>query len=175
MSRVGYFDLIKTNRLNAVHFIVNYGVPRFSEIDRYNILLNSQIINYFEDATGIFMSSLIKDGVIDSLQEKGVSVAIYDYAVKMRSPIRPKDEMSIALRPTSFKFGLLEFEQSLMVNGKVKAHGRINHVLVEAKTMARVYPIPDFIQKEIDNVFRVFKEQEVYVRESELEHTSNSV
>ena len=157
MDRPSCFDFAEFNREKSKCFIVNYGSPRFSEVDRYKMLWNGHIINYFEDATETMFSNLVQKKITSALhEEKGVLVAICDYTVKMRSPVAAKDNMSVVLRPLSFKYGIVEFEQALMVEGKVKFYGKINYILVDAKTMTRLYPVPEYVKKEMDNMFAVF-------------------
>lgn len=151
------YEMITYHRRSERYFVVEYGPPRFSELDSYAIMWNGHFVNYFENAR----QQLGRVTGLNSrlLEEYGFQIPIHSYTVKMRKPVEANDVMRVAVRPLQFKGGLLEFEHLMLVNGEVRATGTTNHAVIEMKTRSIVFPVPQLVTEIIARVFKPFKEE----------------
>ena len=149
------FEMLTFRRETAKYFVVNYGPPRFSELDSYAIMWNGHFVNYFENAR----QQLGKNTDLNSrlLEEYGFQIPIHSYQVKLRKPIEANDEMRVAVRPPHFKGGLLEFEHLMMVGTEIRATGTTTHAVIDMKTRSIAFPMPELVFQVVNRVFTPFQ------------------
>lgn len=153
------FELVTFRRETAKYFLVDYGPPRFNELDSYAIMWNGHFVNYFENAR----QQLAKYTELNTtlLESYGFQVPIHSYQVKLRKPIEANDAMRVAVRPLHFKGGLLEFEHLMMVGAEIRAVGTTTHAVIEMKTRSIAFPMPELVHDVINRVFKPFHEATV--------------
>lgn len=156
------FDWIEFRRKKYKYFVVEYGRPRFQELDSYAIMWNGHFVNYFENAR----QQLGRFTDLNSrlLEEYGYQIPIHSYHVKMRKPVEANDDMRVAVRPVSFKSGLVDFEHLMLVNGEVHATGTTIHAVLDMKERQIVYPFPDIVWEIVTRVFKPFEDDGIVLK-----------
>lgn len=152
------------HRRTENYFVVEYGRPRFNELDSYAIMWNGHYVNYFENARQLLGRYTDLNSVL--LAEYGFHIPIHSYHVKMRKPIEANDDMRVAVRPISFKGGLIEFDHLMLVGDEVRATGTVMHAVIDMKERRIVFPFPEIVNEVIQRVFKPFKEAEAAANES---------
>jgi acyl-CoA thioesterase FadM len=151
----GPFQNISFQRRTEKYFVAEIGVPRVNELDLYSMVWNGHYINYFANTLQMFgKHTNLSAGL---LEEYGFQIPLYSYFVKMRNPIFPNDEMRVAVRPVSFRKGLIEFSHLILVADEVRVTGNTIHAVVDSKTRSMVYPLPELVRAVVDQIFAHFK------------------
>lgn len=160
------YENIAFRRREHKYFVVNYGRPRFSELDSYAIMWNGHFVNYFENARQLLGRHTGLDTRL--LEEYGFQIPIHSYTVKMRTVVEANDDMRVAVRPLSFKAGLIEFEHLMLVNGEVRATGTTTHAVINNETRSIEYPFPEIVWDVIKRVFTPFGAQVTLPKDLQL-------
>lgn len=154
------FEMVKFRGREMKYFVVDFGLPRFSEIDAYQIMWNGHYVNYFESSRQ-YLAAYMNMGT--GLFEKyGFQTPIYSYNVQMRNPVTAQEHVRVAVRPMSFRKGMLDLFHVLMANGEVKAVGNIVHAVIEKETRSIPYPIPDVVNEIIGRIFAPFSDDATF-------------
>lgn len=152
------YEKIKFRGQEMTYFLVDFGMPRFSEIDAYQIMWNGHYINYFETSRQYFTAHL-KMGT--GLFEKyGFQTPIYSYSVQMRKPVTAEEHLRVGVRPMSFKKGMLDLFHVMIGDGEIKAVGNIVHAVIEKETRSIPYPMPEIVNQIMGRIFAPFESEE---------------
>lgn len=152
------FENITFQRRTEKYFVVEYGRPRFNELDSYGILWNGHFVNYFENARQMLGRHTRLDTVL--LEEYGFQIPIHSYHVKMRKAVEANDDIRVAVRPLHFKGGLVEFQELLLVGDEVRATGTVIHAVLDKVERRIVFPFPEIVFQIVNRVFEPFRDEQ---------------
>ena len=148
------FEMIKFRGGTEKYFVVDFGYPRPSEIDFYQVMWNGHYINYFETSRLYFCKHI--EMTTEVFDRYGIQVPVYSYNVQMRNAVLANQKIRVAVRPVSFKKGLLELFHVLIADDEIKAVGTIIHAVIETKTRAIPSPMPEVVNNIIEKMFEPF-------------------
>ena len=155
-------ELSKTAILSKISFrgkeknyvVVDLGFPRFSEVDFYQVVWNGHYVNYFETARLELCRSF--DVELSKISEWGCYLPVHNYEVNVTRPVFLKDRMHVAARLDGFSQGILDFSHLLLVDGRIRAHGKVKHVLVDSKTLEILSEPPELVRASFDRMSELF-------------------
>lgn len=151
------FEKIKfRNQVNR-YFMVDFGLPRFSEIDSYQVLWNGHYINYFETARQYYGRHMNLGTA--AFERYGFQIPVYSYNVNMRSAVMAGQNIRVGVRPVSFKKGLIDLFHVLLADDEIKAVGHIVHAVVETTTKSIPYPMPPIVTEIVGQFFAPFMDE----------------
>lgn len=150
------FERVKFRGQERKYFMVDFGLPRFSEIDGYQVMWNGHYVNYFENSR-VYYNDYLKLGT-QLFEDYGFQVPVHSYNVQMRNVVVSTDRIRVGVRPMYFKKGLLELFHLLMVGNEVRAQGSIIHAVIMKDTRMIPYPMPPIVNQIIGRIFAPFKE-----------------
>ena len=151
------FETIRFRNQSHRYFMVDFGLPRFSEIDSYDVLWNGHYINYFETAR-LYYGKFMQIGT-DAFERHGFQIPVYSYNVNMRNAVVAGQSIRVGVRPVSFKKGLIDLFHVLIADGEIKAVGHIVHAVIETKTRSIPYPMPPIVVNIVGQFFAPFIEE----------------
>lgn len=151
------FEMIKFRGKEQKYFVVDFGYPRFGEIDGYNVMWNGHYINYFE--TSRFYYSKYMNLTTKVIEDYGFQVPIYSYNVQMRNPTLQNDRIRVGVRPVSFRKGMLDLFHILLDDKEIKAVGNIIHAVIDKDTRTIPFPVPDVVNEIVGKFFAPFAEE----------------
>jgi len=148
------FEHIKFKRKNDKYYIVDFGTPRFSEIDSYHVMWNGHYINYFEAARIELCRHIGFD--LDSLVKLGCYLPVYNYDITMKKPVLAGEKISVAVTPQELSHSSIKFKHILLVDGEVRAYGEVQHIPTDTESLNIIYNLSEEIVEILAPFIKVF-------------------
>jgi len=150
------FQTIQHRGSGKRYFVRHFGRPRFNEIDHYGVLWNGHYVNYFELGRHALCLHCRFD--MKSLADAGYFLPVASYEIKMRKPVFPRDEITVAVRPSAISENRYEFTHLLLVGDEIRASGVVQHVPVSKETGSIAYQLPPDVAAILSPLSEVFND-----------------
>jgi acyl-CoA thioester hydrolase len=116
---------------------------RYGECDPQGIVFNANYLLYFDVAfTELWREAV---GPWQEMVERGVDAVVAEANARFRSPARYDDVLQLEARVTRLGDTSITTEIDVTREGDLLVEGRLQHVIVDARTWAKA-PIPDWVR-----------------------------
>ena len=120
---------------------------RYGECDPQGIVFNANYLLYFDVAfTELWREAL---GPWQDMVERGVDAVVAEANARFRAPARFDDVLELRARVTRLGTTSITTEIDVMRDGELLVEGRLQHVIVDAKTWKKT-EIPDWVRSGLE-------------------------